>query len=145
MLKKYIYLSIIAIVTFSCSDLSSEIIGEWTLESNTLHSKAKLLISDEDVANLGPYKVQEFKEKQASALSLDVVFSFEEDGDISIRYSNKQDSWTKSGKWNLESDILEVSLDGDSKKKYSLDLDGNSMTVEDVDTNDTFKLTRKTN
>ncbi len=64
---------------------------------------------------------------------------------MSIRYSNKQDSWTKSGKWNLESDILEVSLDGDSKKKYSLDLDGNSMTIEDVDTNDTFKLTRKTN
>ena len=144
MLKKYIYLSIIAIMTFSCSDLSSEIVGEWTLQKESAYSNAKLLISEKDADILGSHRVKEIERESVEALIGDLTYSFQDDGGLSTTYSSKQDNWTKSGEWSIESDILEVSLEGYTRK-YSIEIDENAMNLKDLSTGEIFNFNRKKN
>ena len=144
MLKKYIYLPIIAILAFSCSDLSSEIAGEWILQEESLHSNAKLLISEKDAEILGRHKAQEIEKEALIALIEDVTFFFEDDGYLSVIYRGKQDSWTESGKWSIESGTLQTNLEGDIKK-YSIELDEDFMTLKDISTGEIFNFDRKKN
>ena len=144
MLKKYIYLPIIAILAFSCSDLSSEIAGEWTLQKESLISNAKLLASEKDAEILGRHKVQEIEKEALIALIEDVTFFFEDDGYLSVIYRSKQDSWTESGKWSIESGTLQTNLEGDIKK-YSIELDEDFMTLKDISTGEIFNFDRKKN
>ena len=144
MLKKYIYLSIIAILAFSCSDLGSEIAGEWTLKKESLHSNAKLLISEKDAEILGPYKVKEIERESSTALIGDMTFFFEDGGNLSLMHTGEQGSWTKSGKWSIESGTLQTNLEGDIKK-YSIELDEDFMTLKDISTGEVFNFDRKKN
>ena len=144
MLKKYIYLSIITILAFSCSDLSSEIAGEWTLQKESLHSNAKLLISEKDAEILGSHKVKEIERESSIALIGDMTFFFEDGGYLSVMHTSKQDSWSKSGKWSIDSGMLETNLEGDIKK-YSIELDEDFMTLKDISTGEVFNFDRKKN
>ena len=116
MLKKYIYLIIIPFIFISCS--KPTIIGDWKVAQETL------LKEIDNPVKMDYYYDLELKEKLASQISKNTVYSFFENGVLQVEMLSTTDtsSYMFSSNWRvLDSNILEVTnLDNVTKYKFEI-------------------------
>jgi len=132
MLKKYIYLIIIPIIFISCS--KPTVVGEWRTQRDTIFKTIKTS------SDMNYYYDLELKEKLASQISDNTIYSFSKDGFLSIDISSPADSadYTFSGSWRLlDSNIIEISIDNnmpslDGSEKYKIKLSDSLMILESI-------------
>ena len=132
MLKKYIYLTIIPLIFISCS--KPTVAGDWVISQDTLIKDIKTS------SEMSYYYDLELKEKLASQISDNTIYSFSEDGLLNIDISSPADSadYNFSGSWSLDgSDLIEISVSSNSpgfnrSEKYKIKLSANLMVLESV-------------
>ena len=126
MLKKYIYLTIIPLILISCS--KPTIVGDWKLSQETLFKGI------ENPAKMDYYYDLELKEKLASQISENTVYSFLENGTLQVAVLSTSDTVNHilSRNWKiLDSNILEV-VNPDSTKKYRFEINKNLLSLHSL-------------
>tara|TARA_Y100001960_G_C14215726_1_gene606509 strand:+ start:56 stop:475 length:420 start_codon:yes stop_codon:yes gene_type:complete len=139
MLKKYIYLIIIALMFFSCS--KPTLLGDWKLSKETIFKNI------EEFADMNQYYDAELRHKLASKLSENTTYSFLDNGSLNIKTLSLEDStiYNFSASWkNLDENVLEISKTGNDIEKYKFIFDEDLLILENLsDSTKTLILERK--
>ena len=129
MLKKHIYLILILLIISSCS--SPTLQGDWKVSKNTLIEGIKIL------DKMNQHYNQEMKEKLASKLSNNTVYSFLDNGILDIKILSGIDTVLHkfSANWKiLDSEFLEITIPGGETEKYTFLINENLITLENLST-----------
>ena len=139
MLKKYIYLTIIALIFISCS--KPTLVGDWRVSDETLFNGI------ENSFDMNYYYEKEMKDKLASKVSENTIYSFLDNGALQIQVLSIFDSikYSLSGSWKvLGSDLIEVAGPDKVIKKYKFKINNDLLALEDLsDSSLKFILERK--
>jgi len=125
MLKKYIYILIIVFFAFSCSDIESEIQGDWYPSERSIASRSNI---DSD---LNEHHKTELIEKLSSKISSSIVYSFKNRANLEISHLNNDERISMSAKWKIESNFLIVEIDNQPSQRYNLEIKADTMTLTD--------------
>ena len=123
MLKKYIYILIIVFFAFSCSDIESEIQGDWYPSERSIASRSNI---DSD---LNEHHKTELIEKLSSKISSSTVYSFKNRANLEISHFNNDGKISMPAKWKIESNFLIVEIDNQPSQKYNLEIKADTMTL----------------
>ena len=139
MLKKYIYLKIIALIVFSCSKPS--LVGDWKISKETLFENIK------EISDIDRYRDVELRGKLASKLSENTTYSFLENGSLNIQTLSLSDSAVYSflGSWkNLNGNALEIAGENNDIEKYKFKITQDLLILESFsDSTKVITLERK--
>ena len=127
MLKIYIYLTIIPLIFVSCS--KPTVVGNWSVSEETLFEAI------ETSSEMSYYYDLELKEKLASQISKNTIYSFSENGLLSIEVQSTSDSiyHNFSGSWkSLDLKTMEIAIGNNSSQEYSFKLSDNFLILESL-------------
>ena len=125
MLKKHIYILIIIFFLSSCSDLSSQLIGDWNPSRASIASGANI------DSKLNEYHKLELIEKLSSKISSNTIYSFKNNGNLEISHFNNDERISMPAKWSIDSDLLIINIEGQDSRAYTLEIVQDTMTLSD--------------
>ena len=125
MLKKHIYILIIIFFISSCSDLRSQLIGEWN------PSKASIVSGANINSELNEYHKSELIEKLSSKISSNTIYSFKDKGKLEILHFNNDEKISMPARWSTDSNSLIIDIEGQALQTYSVEIIQDTMTLSD--------------
>ena len=123
MLKKHIYILIIIFFISSCSDLGSQLIGEWN------PSKASIVSGANINSELNEYHKSELIEKLSSKISSNTIYSFKDKGKLEILHFNNDEKISMPARWSTDSNSLIIDIEGQALQTYSVEMIQDTMTL----------------
>ena len=123
MLKKHIYILIIIFFISSCSDLRSQLIGEWN------PSKASIVSGANINSELNEYHKSELIEKLSSKISSNTIYSFKDKGKLEILHFNNDEKISMPARWSTDSNSLIIDIEGQALQTYSVEIIQDTMTL----------------